>query len=124
MNDRRREAPILYSATDRAWFDAQVPDSPFRREAARTIAHLNEVLAEPVRVKPTLEVALVDAMEQEVKQAKQTANYWQVKAREEYNALRVTERQVRRLVRQVQVWSSTAMVAVVALGLLAWVHWR
>ncbi len=118
------EARINYSQADRAWFDAQVPDSPVKAETVKILAHLDEALAEPVRARPTLEVALVDAMELEVKNAKKTAAYWQLRAEEEYNSLQESERQARKLVRQVQVWSSMALVAVLALGLFAWVHWR
>jgi hypothetical protein len=117
------EARINYSQADRAWFDAQVPDSPVKAEAIKVIAHLNEALAEPIRARPTLEVALVDAMEAEVKQAKATANYWRDKAIAEYNSLQAAERKVRKLVRQVQVWSSIALAGVIALGLFAWIHW-
>jgi hypothetical protein len=118
------EARINYSQADRAWFDAQVPDSPVKAETVKILAHLNEALAEPVRVRPTLEVALVGAMELEVKNAKATANYWRDKAIAEYNQLQIAERKVRKLVRQIQVWSTLAMVAVLALGLFAWVHCR
>ncbi len=117
------EARINYSAADRAWFDAQVPDSPVKAEAVKVIAHLNEALAEPVRVKQTLEMALVGAMELEVKNAKATAVYWEHKAQAEYNQLQVAERMADEFVRKVKLWAVLAAITVTALGLFAWIHW-
>ncbi len=118
-----KEARINYSQADRAWFDAQVPDSPVKAEAVKVIAHLDEALAEPVRVKQTLEMALVGAMELEVKNAKATAVYWEHKAQAEYNQLQVAERMADEFVRKVKLWAVLAAITVTALGLFAWIHW-
>ena len=123
MIERRRDGQT-WPAFE-AWLRENDPESvAIKEEAVKIIAHLDEVLAEPVRHKTTLEEALVTAMEQEVERAKNESKFWQAKAIEEYENLQAAEREHKRKGVQMLRWAGIFAIleGLAVMWLFWWLH--